>query len=134
MISYQSARFCKISYYSCGPLTASTFLEFCIKLVRETEPTILDGLFTCSMMTFVVDCRLKRNTIPCVSLLELKAFESQSQRNGSVVKPHIYTFGIPAYADIVNKVNINIYVYIYIYMFFHTQLDLTSTIGTPWIL
>lgn len=80
------------------------------------------------MMTFVVDCRLKRNKIPCVSLLELKAFESQSQRNGSVVKPHIHTFGIPAYADIVNKVNINIYVYIY--MFFHTQLDLTSTIGT----
>ena len=99
-------------------ISASTFLEFCIKLVRETEPTILDGLFTCSMMTLVVDCRLERNKIPCVSLLELKAFESKSQRNGSVVKP--------AYVNIVNKVNIDIGVHIV----FHTQLDLTSTIGT----
>ena len=97
-------------------ISASTFLEFCIKLVRETEPTIRDGLFTCSMMTLVVDCRLKRNQIPCVSL--------QPQRNGSVVKPHIHTFGIPAYVHILNKVNIHIRVV------FHTQLDLTFTIGT----
>lgn len=102
----------------------TTFLEFCIKLVRETELTILDGLFTCSMMTFVVDCRLKRNKIPCVSLLELKAFESQSQRNGFVVKLHIHTFGIPAFVDIVNKVNMNICVYIYICFSYKTRLNI----------